>query len=330
MTYFVTRATGFIGRHLVAALLRRDGDIHVLVRASSRHRLDDLVGRWGRPDRITPVVGDLCLPRLGLPEEQVEQLRDTVQHFFHLAAVYDLTADAARNELLNVEGTRHAVELANALHARHLHHVSSVAVAGLYRGRFTEEMLEAGQPLPGPYHRTKYESERLVRQLAQVPLRVYRPAIVVGHSRTGEMDKVDGPYHLFEMIRRSRDLLPAQLPLVLPDLGQTNLVPVDYVAAALDHIAHQPDLDGLTFHLVNPQPQPGTWVFNQFAQAAGAATARATVPPLLLPPGLLLRAGTLPGIRQARDNVLAELGIPAELLGVLGFPARFSSLRTGR
>ena len=223
MTYFVTGATGFIGRHLVAALLRREGDIHVLVRASSRQRLDDLVGRWGRPDRVKPVVGDLCLPRLGVPAEQVAQLRDTVEHFFHLAAVYDLAADAARNELLNVEGTRHAVELANALHARHLHHVSSVAVAGRYRGRFTEEMLEAGQPLPAPYQRTKYESERLARQLAAVPLRVYRPAVVVGHSRTGEMDKVDGPYYLFEMIRRSRDLLPAQLPLVLPDFDRTNI-----------------------------------------------------------------------------------------------------------
>src|SRR5262249_35843050 len=150
MTYFVTGATGFIGRHLVAALLRRDGDIHVLVRASSRHRLDDLVGRWGRPDRITPVVGDLCLPWLGLPEAQVVRLRDAGTPSFPRPAAYDLTADAARNELLNVEGTRHAVELANALHARPLHHVSSVAVAGLYRGRFTEEMLEAGQPLPGP------------------------------------------------------------------------------------------------------------------------------------------------------------------------------------
>jgi thioester reductase-like protein len=116
MTYFVTGATGFIGRHLVAALLRRDGDIHVLVQASSRHRLDDLVSRWGRPGRIKPLVGDLCLPRLGLAEEQVEQLRDTVEHFFHLAAVYDLTADAVRNELRGVtRGRRGAVPFAGAV-----------------------------------------------------------------------------------------------------------------------------------------------------------------------------------------------------------------------
>src|SRR6266542_1369399 len=328
MAYFVTGSTGFIGRFLVEALLRREGDIHVLVRASSRRRLDGLVARWGQPERIKPVVGDLSQPRLGLPEEEIERLRDTVDHFFHLAAVYDLTAGDAQNDLMNVEGTRHAVELAGALHAGHLHHVSSVAAAGLYRGRFTEDMLVAGQPLPSPYHRTKYESEKLVRELAEVPLRVYRPAVVVGHSRTGEMDKIDGPYYLLEAIRRSRDLVPQWLPLVLPDLGDTNIVPVDYVAAALDHIAHQPGLDGRTFHLVNPRPQPVTWVFNQFAHAAQAPAAAVTIDRRFAPAGLLLRTAGLPGARQVRDVLLAELGIPEAMLQFAGFTATFDTTGT--
>ena len=328
MAYFVTGSTGFIGRFLVEALLRREGDIHVLVRASSRRRLDGLVARWGQPERIKPVVGDLSQPRLGLPEEEIERLRDTVDHFFHLAAVYDLTAGDAQNDLMNVEGTRHAVELAGALHAGHLHHVSSVAAAGLYRGRFTEDMLVAGQPLPSPYHRTKYESEKLVRELAEVPLRVYRPAVVVGHSRTGEMDKIDGPYYLLEAIRRSRDLVPQWLPLVLPDLGDTNIVPVDYVAAALDHIAHEPGLDGRTFHLVNPRPQPVTWVFNQFAHAAQAPAAAVTLDRRFAPAGLLLRTAGLPGARQVRDVLLAELGIPEATLQFAAFTATFDTTGT--
>ena len=112
MTYFVTGATGFIGRHLVERLLAREGTIYVLVRPESIGRLDALIHRWGGAGRIRPVLGDLSRPLLGLDPEQVAELRGTIDHFFHLAAVYDMTADEAQDRLANVEGTRHAVALA--------------------------------------------------------------------------------------------------------------------------------------------------------------------------------------------------------------------------
>ena len=112
-------------------------------------------------------------------------------------------------------------------------------------------MFDEGQQLPSPYHRTKFESERLVRERATVPWRVYRPAVVVGHSQTGEMDKIDGPYYFFKAIQRARHYLPEWFPLVGPEMGWTNIVPVDYVAAALDHIAHEDGLDGQAFHLTS-------------------------------------------------------------------------------
>ena len=87
-----------------------------------------------------------------------------------------MTADDATNETLNVGGTRNALELAAALEAGCFHQVSSVAAAGDYRGRFDETMFDEGQHLPSPYHRTKFESERIVREEATVPWRVYRPA----------------------------------------------------------------------------------------------------------------------------------------------------------
>jgi thioester reductase-like protein len=95
MTYFVTGATGFIGRHLVERLLERDGDIHVLVREGSQDRLNALVERWGTEgaQRVKPVVGDLQEPRLGLSDEQIAALKGEIEHFFHLAAIYDMTAD---------------------------------------------------------------------------------------------------------------------------------------------------------------------------------------------------------------------------------------------
>jgi thioester reductase-like protein len=114
MTYFVTGATGFIGRHLVERLLEREGDIYVLVREGSRERLHRLVARWDAGDRIKPVVGDLGRPRLGLCDEDVAALTGDVDHIFHLAAMYDMTAD----ESLNVEGTRHVVQLAAGLAGR--------------------------------------------------------------------------------------------------------------------------------------------------------------------------------------------------------------------
>src|SRR6476659_3845598 len=137
MAYFVTGATGFIGRFLLAELLKRDGKIYVLCRASSLDKLDDLRDRLGaEDDRIVPVVGDLSKERLGVEPNEIERLNGKIEHFFHLAAIYDLTADADSQRVANVEGTRHAVQLAEGLHAQHFHHVSSIAAAGMYRGVF--------------------------------------------------------------------------------------------------------------------------------------------------------------------------------------------------
>ncbi len=281
MAYFVTGATGFIGRRLVEQLLdKRQGKVYVLVRESSLERLDDLIERWSivagasAAKRVEPVVGDLRRPLLGVEKEQVAELRGKIEHFFHLAAVYDMTAPAELNTAVNVGGTTHAVELARALDAEHLHHVSSIAVAGQYKGIFEEEMFDEGQRLPSPYHRTKFESERIVREQPYVPWRVYRPGIVVGDSHTGEMDKIDGPYYFFKAIQRVRQLLPEWVPLVGLDLGNTNVVPVDWVADALEHIAHEPDLDGQAFHLTDPRPQRVDELINEFADRRARAALR--------------------------------------------------------
>jgi thioester reductase-like protein len=166
MAYFVTGATGFIGRNLVARLLDREGDIHVLVREGSMDKLASLQERWGPESaaRVKPVPGDLGRPRLGLDDEAVARLKAVgIDHFFHLAAVYDMTADEERNRIANVDGTRHAVQLANELAAERFHHVSSIAAAGLHKGLFREDMFDEGQKLDHPYHRTKFESEKLAR-----------------------------------------------------------------------------------------------------------------------------------------------------------------------
>ncbi len=332
MTYFVTGATGFIGRHLVQELLaNRDGEIALLVRPSSQARVESLIRRWEAGDRVSVVPGDLGSPMLGVDESWVEDHKGKVDHFFHVAALYDMTASDALNEELNVGGTRSALELAAALDAGVFHHVSSVAVAGDYQGVFDEEMFDEGQGLPSSYHRTKFESERIVREESQVPWRVYRPAVVVGHSETGVMDKVDGPYYFFPLFKRLRDTLPQWLPVLGIDLGDTNVVPVDYVVSAMDHIAHQQGLNGQAFHLVNPEPQPTVDVVNAFAKAAKAP--RFTVPvdrrfTGLLPASLLPKALQLGPVQLALRETIGRLGVPPEVLGHVSFPSEFATRRT--
>jgi len=340
MAYFVTGATGFIGRRLVERLLEnRQGEVYVLVRDKSTHRLDELTERWSMvvgasaAERIRPVIGDLRRPLLGVEKEQVAELRGHIDHFFHLAAVYDMTAPAERNTAVNVGGTTHAVELARAIDAGRLHHVSSIAVAGTYKGIFDESMFDEGQRLPSPYHRTKYESERIVREQPYVPWRAYRPAIVVGDSHTGEMDKIDGPYYFFKAIQRMRQLLPEWAPLVGLDLGYTNVVPVDWVAGALEHIAHEPDLDGKAFHLTDPRPQRVDDMINQLAAVAHAPRFAVSIDKRFvdpLPKWPLRLALALPPWRQARALALRELGIPEEVLGHMELVPRFDTRDAAR
>jgi NAD(P)-dependent dehydrogenase (short-subunit alcohol dehydrogenase family) len=332
VSYFVTGATGFIGRHLVERLLEHDGDIHVLVREGSRERLDELIERWDAGDRIKPVAGDLTEAQLGISDDDKQALNG-VEHVFHLAAIYDMTADETRNAMLNVGGTQNAVDLANAVGAGVFHHVSSVAVAGHYKGHFTEDMFDEGQELKHPYHRTKFEAEKLVRERVQGAWRVYRPAIVVGNSKTGEMDKIDGPYYFFKALQRVRHALPEWVPLISVEWGNTNLVPVDYVAAAIDHIAHQEGLDGQAFHVVDPKPIKAGEAMNVFARAGHAPRAAMRVDKKLtdmLPKGVLHYAMQIPALKGVRRSVLADLGIPDEILEEVAFTAQFDARDTKR
>jgi len=338
MSYFVTGATGFIGRHLVQELVdHREGDIFVLVRSGSLARIESLTKRWGS-GRVQAVVGDLSEDALGVDDDWVTEHIGKIDHFFHLAAIYDMTADDATNEKLNVGGTRHALELAERLKVGCFHQVSSVAAAGDYVGHFDETMFDEGQHLPSPYHRTKYESEKIVRTEATVPWRVYRPAVVVGDSQTGAMDKVDGPYYFFPVLKRLRDNLPAWLPLVGIDLGDTNVVPVDYVAKAMDHLAHLPDRDGEAFHLVNPEPQSTVEMLNTFCAAAGAprfatpvdrnvtsAGPLALVPRRFRPSAIVNGLVKVGAVQALLDQTIGRLGIPAEVLAHTGFRPVFDS-----
>jgi NAD(P)-dependent dehydrogenase (short-subunit alcohol dehydrogenase family) len=192
-------------------------------------------------------------------------------------------------------------------------------------------MFDEGQELPSPYHATKFVAERVVREDCAVPWRVYRPVVVVGDSRTGQMDKVDGPYYFLPFLTSIGEL-PAvgRVPLVLPDLGDTNVVPVDYVVDAMDALLHEPGLDGRAFHLAHPRMQPLLDVYDALASAAGAPRVAVGLTRRLLPPArqTLQLLGRLPGVGTAAELVAARLGIPPSVLPHSTFRPVFSSSAT--
>jgi NAD(P)-dependent dehydrogenase (short-subunit alcohol dehydrogenase family) len=310
----VTGGTGFLGRAVLARLLDEapDAHLHVLARATS-------VGKVPEHERITPVVGDLTEPGLGLTAGDLPGRLDDV---IHLGAVYDLRAGEDQ-AATNVDGTRAVIEVARSTGAT-LHHVSTIAVAGDTTGTFRESDFDRGQRFPTPYHRTKFEAEKLVREAAGLTWRIYRPSAVVGDSVTGEIDKIDGPYYLFGMIAALAKL-PTGFPMAVPALGSTNIVPVDYVTAALVALALTPGLDGRTFHLGSPRPQPIREVYSALARAAGAPEARATLPGK--PADAFLHSESAP-VSTIRKVALRKFGIPSVMADHLTFPFEFDTGQT--
>jgi thioester reductase-like protein/NADP-dependent 3-hydroxy acid dehydrogenase YdfG len=291
--------------------------VWVLVRRGSLGRFERLAADWG--DRAKPLVGEL--PGLGLTDETLAEL-GRVDHVVHCAAVYDITAGEAEQRATNVEGTRAVIGLARRLDAT-LHHVSSIAVAGDFPGEYTEDDFDVGQRLPTAYHQTKFEAESLVRSAPRLRYRVYRPAVVVGDSVTGEMDKVDGPYYFFGVLAKLA-VLPSLTPILLPDTGRTNIVPVDYVVDALVALAHADGCDGRTFHLTSPKTIGLRGIYRGVAKAAGLPPLRGSLPRSVAAPVLKVRGRA----RVLRNMAATQLGIPAEIFDVVDLKPTFVSDET--
>ncbi len=305
--HFVTGYPGFIGKRLVEALAERqpDAKIYVLVQEKFAKDAEGYVAAIARRGRRAPIevlVGDIVDMDLGLSGEEWGRLIEEVTDVFHLAAIYYLGVRKEHARRVNVDGTRRVLEMCREMKKlRRLNYMSSAYVCGDRTGVIAEDELEMGQHFRNAYEETKYEAEVMVRDaMAGLPISVYRPSIVVGDSRTGEIDRFEGPYYLGILLVTS----PLAVPLPLPGDGSAplNAVPVDFVVDAILTLGDDPKAEGRTFHLVDPNPMSSRRVYELIAERAGKRLPRVTLS-YKLTDALMRLPGIERLIRQQRQAV---------------------------
>jgi thioester reductase-like protein len=288
-TALVTGYPGFIGRRLVGALLERDADLRVVALVEPRMAAPARELTAGEP-RVEVLEGDIAVRGLGLSGADRERLAAELTHVFHLAAIYDLAVPVELAQRVNVEGTGNVLELClDARRLERLAYVSTAYVAGRRHGVVYEHELVMGQAFKNHYESTKFQAEVWVRHLMdRVPTTVLRPAIVVGDSQTGATQKFDGPYYLLRTISRATQ---AGRPVV--QFGASgalfNVVPVDFVVAAIAAAAFDPAAAGETLHLVDPEPLPTRELVAVLSEQYARRAPAGRVPPALVEQGLRLR-----------------------------------------
>lgn len=276
----VTGYPGFIGRRLVRRLAEdprgREARLVLLVQPKHAERARAELASLGAREAEV-LEGDVSQMHLGLSGGEYKRLAAELTHLWHLAAVSDLKAEREVIRSVNVEGTRNVLELARAApRLERLNHFSTAYVSGDRVGVILEDELEMGQGFRNAYEESKYQAEVLVRRARAVPATVYRPGIVVGDSRTGEIDRFEGPYYLAILLVTS----PLAVPLPLPGNGVAplNVVPVDFVVEAALSISRNPGAAGKTVHVVDPSPLSARRVYELIAERV-----RRRLPPVTIP-----------------------------------------------
>lgn len=309
---------GFIGARLLPRLveLRPGSTFRCLVQDKflGKAREDLSAMEKAHPHtrgRISLVVGDITEARLGLSPREARSLQRDLSSAYHLAAVYDLAVARDVGQRINVLGTRNVLEfLGEARHLERLHYVSTAFVSGTAVGTYRETELDVGQRFKNFYEETKFLAEVEVVG-SRLPQTIYRPAIVVGDSETGETAKFDGPYFVLSAMRRAPS--PGIFMRVGSGRNPINLVPVDFVVEALAQLSSSARGLGKTYHLTDPDPLSVGDLEDLFAKALGKSFAYVPLP---------MAAAKL---ALAPRGVQRFLGLPVQSLDYFDHPCRYDA-----
>lgn len=322
----ITGYPGFLAGRLLEELLDRQAQARYTflvlprMRELAERRLAQLTERRPALDeaRFAIVEGDITQPRMGLDGDTWARLTQGVGVVWHLAALYDLAVDEQVAYRVNVTGTIHVLDFCEACQDfERLNYISTCYVSGNRTGMIYEDELDRGQSHKNHYEETKFWAEvEVQRRASELPVVILRPGIVVGDSRTGRTDKYDGPYYIFKLL----DRLPGWLPLVNLGKGDAvvNLVPVDFVAAAMAHIGLSPGHDGGVFQLADPNPMRARDILAMVLDVLGRPPARGALPSKLID-GLM-----------TSHKVEKLLGVPRESVVYFNHDARYDSTHTQR
>jgi len=280
----MTGPGGFIGKNILAQYLKQDCDLFLLETAKAcaplQAHINAAVPDQARRNRIKIVPADIKLPYLGLEEPVRGEIRERVTHAIHLAALYDLAIPRDVAMKVNVEGTRNVIEfIASFKNFEKLAHASTIAISGTYAGLYTENDFDKGQAFKNFYEETKFLAEKEVRGAwKDVPAFVFRPTIIVGHSKTGAIEKIDGPYYSFVMIRRG-------LNRIVPNAGAPcNIAPVDFLAEAVTALLDECGRPQTVYCLGNPNPITYNEFFDLVCERWGKGKTLMRLPPALMSP----------------------------------------------
>lgn len=317
-SHLMTGFPGFIGRRLTRALLGRDPGARIV--ALVEPRMLDVANEAAAQidaDRIEVIAGDIAERRLGLGADDYGRLAAEVGTVHHLAAIYDLAVPAEIAQRVNVEGTGNVLDFCrDAEDLGRLNYVSTAYVAGDRTGVAYEHELNLGQGFKNHYESTKFQAEVWVRELMdKVPTTIFRPAIVVGDSRTGETQKFDGPYYVLRFIAAS---LARHMPIANIGRGRTpfNVVPVDFIVDAMVELGSAPEAVGETLHLCDPEPLSSQEMVSLLSELYAKRKPSYRVPPR--------------GVAAAlRIGPVRELygGTPSESVRYLNHPVRYDTRR---
>lgn len=268
--YFLTGATGLLGRYLIKDLTLAGIPLAVVVRPSRKQsaeqRIESIMQYWDEKlgfelERPVVMEGDISQDDLGLSPEDIMWTAQNCEAMIHNAASLSFISTSKESEpwRSNVEGTRHVVNFCKEAGIKEFFHVSTAYVCGLRDGVCKESELDEGQEWGNDYELSKVAAEKMVRDEPSFEkLTVFRPAIIIGDANNGFTNTFHGFYAALQLVHTmARSLETDETGYVCHDNARINLnghesknlIPVDWVSDVMSHIITNEEHHGDTYHL---------------------------------------------------------------------------------